>query len=110
MPTPSVGRKMAASTPCPSITARRASRLRYSGRMGSSSPNNFDGSALLGLRPRKYSSITPGAATGSKVGLGMNLLIFSPTSRRCRPLSVTHCSARLRYFGSRYRVNASSAS
>ena len=96
--------------PCASITAMRASRSRYSARIGSSSPNSTLGSAPFGLRPRKYSSMTPGAATGSKVGFGMNLFTLPPTSSRVRPSICAHCMARLRYAGSMCRVKASMAS
>ena len=39
MPTPSVGNMKQPAMPCSSITARRASRSRYAGLIGSSSPN-----------------------------------------------------------------------
>ena len=82
--------------PWASISASRASRSRYSGRMASRSPNSLRGSAPFGLRPRKYSSMTPGAATGSKVGFGMNLFTLPPTSSRVLPSTCAHCMARLR--------------
>ncbi len=92
---------MQPSMPWVSISAIRASRSRYSARTGSSSPNSLLGSALFGFRPRKYSSITPGAATGSNVGFGMNLFTLPPTSSRVLPSICAHCMARLRYAGSR---------
>ncbi len=61
-------------------------------------------SLASGLRPRKYSSRLPGLATGSNRGLGMNRLIFPPTSSRFRPLISAHCMARLAMAGSMWRV------
>ena len=81
--------------PCWSMTASRASRSRYSGRIGSSSPNSSMVLAFFGLRPRKYSSIAPGLATGSNVGFGMKRLILPPTSSRVLPSIWAHCIVRL---------------
>ena len=51
-----------------SITAKRAAGSRYSGRIGSSSPNASTIVFCSGL-PRYHSKSEPGLATGSKVGL-----------------------------------------
>jgi hypothetical protein len=53
MPTPSVGKKIAFSTRCFVITSSRASRSRYSGRIGSRSPNAWRIESPSGFSPRK---------------------------------------------------------
>ena len=110
MPTPSVGNMNAPSSPCSSITARRAAGSRYAGEIGSRAPNIDLMSLASGLRPRKYSSRLPGRATGSNVGFGMKRLTLPPTSSRCFPLSSAHCMQRLCIAGSTWRMNASVAS
>ena len=57
-----------------------------------------------GFRPRKYSIRLPACATGSKVGFGMNRLIFPPTKSRTRPSTSAHCIARFAMAGSMWRV------
>ena len=99
--------------PCSSINCEAhvaVAVLRIASAIRSSSPNSSGVSAPRGLRPRKYSSSAPGFEIGSNVGLGMKRLIFSPTIRRVLPSTSTHCIARLRNFGSMWRVKASSAS
>ena len=91
------------------MRASRASRSRYSARIGSSSPNSSIVPAFLGLRPRKYSSMAPGLATGSNVGFGMKRLILPPTSGRVLPSIWAHCMVRFANSGARWRVNASVA-
>ena len=109
MPTPRVGKRKQASMPCRSSTSTRASGSRYSGWMGSSSPNAPRMSSA-GERPRKYSSRQPGRATGSNSGFGMNRLSFPATIRRGLPFTSAHCMPRLAMPGSRWRVKASGAS
>ena len=59
-----------------------------------------------GLPLLKYSSWAPGAATTSKVGLGMYSLIWPLTAILVRPLTWTYWISPA-YFGSRNLVNAS---
>ena len=86
------------------MTRRRASRSRYSGRIGSRSPKRDRMSFDPGFLPRKYSSRLPGLATGSKSGLGMNRFTLPPTRSRRLPLMSAHCMARLAMTGSMCRV------
>ncbi len=87
----------------------RASRLRYDGLIGSSSPNAARMSGADSLA-RKYESRQPGLATGSKVGFGMNRLTLPPTRSRFLPSISAHCIARRRISLGMNRMNASSAS
>ena len=79
MPHASVGNISTASRPCSSITARRASRSRYSGRSGSTFMSER-GSTPSGIWPRNIRSMQPATMIGSNVGFGMKRKILPPAS------------------------------
>ena len=106
---PSVGKSQIFSIPCSSMTSRRASRSRYSGRIGSGLPRSSSGERPLGL-PRKYSIREPAGDTGSKVGLVTARQMRPPMAWYLRPPMSTHWMTRGPSAGFRCRVKASSAS
>ena len=87
----------------------RASRSRYSAGIGSRSRRNSIGDFPFGL-PRKYSCIAPGLAIGLKVGFVTACETRPAITWYFRPSISAHCTQRLPSRGSRWRVNASSAS
>ncbi len=91
------------------MTRSRASRSRYSGRIGSGVPSRSSGDLPSGL-PRKYDASAPAGETGSNVGFVTARQTRPPIEwYRRRPTS-THSMTRGPSAGSRCRVNASSAS
>jgi len=70
-PDTSVGNSSAASTPCSSSRAKRASRCWYSGRSASRSNVYADSlAASIVVSPLNTSSRHPATAIGSNVGFG----------------------------------------
>lgn len=106
---PRVGNSQIFCRPNSSILCSRASRSRYSGRIGSGEPKYSIGSLPEGL-PRKYSLMQPAGETGSNVGLVTAWLTVPPITWYLRVPIWHHSMTRRPSFGSRCRVKASSAS
>jgi hypothetical protein len=95
--------------PSSSIRARRGAGSRNAGTARIGSPKISRRDLPSGLPTLKYSSIAPGLATTSKVGLGMYSLIRPRIAIFVRPFTCTYWIA-FRYSLGRYLVIASCGS
>ena len=85
-----VGNIRAASTPVSSSSARRGSAERKASMAGIGLPAISRRVLPSVLCPEKYSAKAPGGATTSKVGLGMDSLMWLAMAIFVRPLTWTY--------------------